>query len=91
MGNVTLNFNLDKETWQGLLHGVYYIPALQGNLFSLTHLTKWLHKTISEDNACCMYNPAGQLTAIGCVHGDNLNTTQTLEYIKDKYNAKIRK
>jgi hypothetical protein len=23
--------------------------------------------------------------------GDNLNTTQTLEYTKDKYNAKIRK
>jgi hypothetical protein len=24
-------------------------------------------------------------------HGDNINTTQTLEYTKDKYNVKIMK
>jgi hypothetical protein len=69
-GNVALNFNLDGETQQGLLRGVYYVPALQGNLFSLTHLTKRLHKTVFEDNACRVYNPAGQLTAIGRVHGN---------------------
>jgi hypothetical protein len=30
-------------------------------------------------------------TADQCVAADDLNTTQTLEYTKDKYNAKIKK
>jgi hypothetical protein len=58
-GNIALNFNLDGETRQGLLHGVYYVPTLRGNLFSLTHLTKRLHKTVFEDNACRVYDPVG--------------------------------
>jgi hypothetical protein len=32
----------------------------------------------------------GDTLAVGS-RNDNLNTTQTLEYTKDKYNAKIRK
>jgi hypothetical protein len=69
-GNVALNFKLDGETWQRLLRGVYYVPTLQGNLFSLAHLTKWLHKTVFEDNTCHVYKPAGQLTVIGHIHGN---------------------
>jgi hypothetical protein len=43
--------------------------------------------------ACTKYKSA--LLAHNCKHApntdDNLNTTQTLEYTKDKYNAKIIK
>jgi hypothetical protein len=35
--------------------------------------------------------PSATVSGSSAGAGDNPNTTQTLEYIKDKYNAKIRK
>jgi hypothetical protein len=57
----------------------------------LHHSPRNIHQAVVLHTLISLAFITGQAICILISTVDNLNTTQTLEYTKDKYNAKIRK
>jgi hypothetical protein len=52
IGTVSLSFNLNQSKHEGIIKDVYHVPDLQGNLLSVSALTKRGYKFIFNLDRC---------------------------------------
>jgi hypothetical protein len=64
IGTVSLVFNLNKSKYEGMIKEVYHVPNLQGNLLSISALTKQGYKFIFNLDICQITDVKGQITTV---------------------------
>jgi hypothetical protein len=63
IGTVSISFNLNESKHEGMIKDVYHVPDLQGNLLSISALTKRGYKFVFDPDGCRITNTKGQITA----------------------------
>jgi hypothetical protein len=70
IGTVLLVFNLNESKHEGMIKEVYHVPDLQGNLLSISALTKQGYKFIFDLDGYQITNVKGQITTVTHLQND---------------------
>ncbi|PCH35364.1 hypothetical protein WOLCODRAFT_79384, partial [Wolfiporia cocos MD-104 SS10] len=70
IGQITLHFDTPDSTKSALIQNVFHVPELNGNLLSVSNLTKRDYEVNFTHDECMITSPNGTLTVTAREEGN---------------------